>query len=170
MKAYHALQDSVFQPHRWALHATDLLTTLGREFQTPDHQVLILPHDTFFPFGWFAEDLKEIYQVHNDSGKTVINNKNSQDFDDFVAHFELDQPETWQKDWRSSFVLHGWTSGIETQMDDQARGEMFGEFGGITVDYVLAKNSNFARAVYPAVKHALDNGYLENSSYNASRT
>lgn len=37
---------------------------------------------------------------------------------------------------------------------------MFGKFGGITLEYVLAQNNNFARAVYPAVKHALDNGII----------
>ena len=50
MEAYHILQHSAFNPNRWALHATDLLTTLAREFQMPDRQVLVLSHNTFFPF------------------------------------------------------------------------------------------------------------------------
>ena len=72
MKAYHALQDSVFDPHFWAHHATDLLTTLAQDFQKPDHQVLILPQDTFFPFAWFPEDLKMMYQVHDDAGTPAV--------------------------------------------------------------------------------------------------
>ena len=166
MKAYHELQDSVFDPHRWALHATDLLTTLGREFQHPDSQILILSNNTFFPFAWFPEDLKQIYSVHGDPGKPIVNNKDShQNYANFVQSFELYQPEdTWQVDFRSSYALHGWTSGIETQLNDDERKELFGDFGGITLDYVLAQNSNFARAVYPAVKHALDQGYLEKTS------
>lgn len=39
--------------------------------------------------------------------------------------------------------------------------EIFGAFDGISSEYVLAQNSNFARLVYPAVKHALDNGFLD---------
>ena len=58
-------------------------------------------------------------------------------------------------------MLHGWTSGIRGELNDEQRATMFGKFGGITLDYVLARNSNFALAVYPAVKHALDNGHLD---------
>ena len=39
--------------------------------------------------------------------------------------------------------------------------EIFGKFKDVTPEYVLAQNSNFARAVYPAVKHAMDNGVLD---------
>ena len=170
MKAYHDLQDGAFDPNHWAWHATDLLTTLALEFQIPDRQVLILPHETFIPFGWFPEDLKGIYNVHDDPGKPIINNKDSQNMEEFIRNFELHKPKTWQHDWRSSYVLHGFTSGIQGQLNDAEREEMFGKFGGITLDYVLAQNSNFARAVYPAVKHALDNGYLDHIEDTTSHT
>ena len=61
---------------------------------------------------------------------------------------------------RASFVLHGWTSGLRGELNDEQRATIFGKFGGITLDYILARNSNFALALYPAVKHALDNGVL----------
>ena len=88
---------------------------------------------------------------------------NVQNLTSFIENFELYPPKTWQRDWRSSYVLHGWTSGIEKQLTEGERIAMFGEFGDITLEYVLARNSNFARAVYPAVRHALDNGFLENA-------
>ena len=52
-------------------------------------------------------------------------------------------------------MLHGWNSGIEKHSNDQEVQEMFGKFGGITPQYVLAKNSHCATAVYPAIKHAM---------------
>lgn len=171
MEAYHALQDSAFDPHFWAHHATDLLTTLAQEFQIPDQgQVLILPQDTFFPYAWFADDLRQIYQVHEESGVSAVNNQGTQNLTEFYENFQLYGPKTWKRDWRSSYVLHGWTSGIRNELDDQGRAAMFGGFGDITPEYVLARNSNFARAVYPAVRHALDNGVLGNVAYNQSQS
>ena len=95
--------------------------------------------------------------MHNDTEMAIVDKKdeNSQNLIEYIEDFELKDLETWRKDWRLSYVLHGWTHGIEIE---GKAGEL-GDFGGITVDYVLAQRSNFARAVYPAVKHALEEGY-----------
>lgn len=108
MKAYHDLQDSVFKPNRWALHATDLLTTLAQEFQVPDDgQVLVMPHDTFFPGAWLPDDLRMIYQVHDDpDALPAVNNKDTKNLSEFYRNFQLYRPKTWKRDWRSSYVLH----------------------------------------------------------------
>ncbi len=59
-------------------------------------------------------------------------------------------------------MLHGWTSAIKDNFDgDENTRELFGEYKGISLDYVLARKSNFAIAVYPAVKDALDRGFLD---------
>ena len=59
-------------------------------------------------------------------------------------------------------MLHGWTSSIKNNFDgNENTPELFDEYKGISLDYVLARNSNFARAVYPAVKDALDSGFLD---------
>lgn len=169
MEAYHTLQNSVFNPARWALHATDLLTTLALDFQLPDNQVLILPQDAFFPLNWRGDELTAIYQVHEDPGLSPANNKDSQNLEEYVKDFQLYGPKTWQKDWRASYTLHGWTSGIRGELNDEQRAAMFGKFGDITLEYVLARNSNFALAVYPAVKHALDNGVLDGAKDRSSQ-
>ena len=49
MELYHALQHRAFNPNRWALHATDLLSTLAMDFQEPDDQVLVLPPQYLLP-------------------------------------------------------------------------------------------------------------------------
>ena len=72
----------------------------------------------------------------------------------FVESFQLKPSKIWRKDWRLSYALHDW------RIDLGDSKKYFGEFGGIMLEYVLAKNSNFARAVYPAVKHALDNDVI----------
>lgn len=171
MTAYHALQDRVFDSNSWARHATDLLTSLVLDFQIPDHQVLILPQDTFFPLQWGQPELEVIYQVHNDTDsrdhEVLADQSEAQmNMTDFIDNFQMDKSNAWKRDWRCSYVLHGWTSGIDMNMDENSRKGLFGEFGAITPAYVMARNSNFARAVYPAVKHAIDHDVLQEAKYD----
>lgn len=161
MTAYHALQDSTFDGS-WARHATGLLTDLVREFQFPAYQVLILPYETLFPLSWLPDDVKYIYQVHEgeDDPSPAIDEKPSQNVTDFIDHFTMDKPASWRQDWRLSYVLHGWNKAVERLAEEEHEAQLFGSSQGITLEYVLAGNSNFARAVLPAVKHAVDSGVL----------
>ena len=170
--AYHALQDKIFDGS-WAMHATDLLTALVYEFAESKHMSLILPSDTFFPGSWYKNDLEEIYQQHDnfdDHHKPVYQNHPISNLTDFVETFKLDHAlggghgrkteHAWKYDWRLSYVLHGWTSGIRDSFSDQEVKKLFGKHGEPDLDYILSRKSNFARAVYPAVQHALETGIL----------
>jgi len=159
MKAYNALQDVTFDG-AWTTHSVDLLTTLAAEFANATRKVLILPQDTFFPSRWERDEIRDVYQIHDGVGEPVVNNKSPENLTDFIENFQLKQPEeTWQRDWRQSYVLHGWTSGL-AGFDDEARRELFGDYRDINLDYVLSERSNFGRAVGPAVQHALETGVL----------
>ena len=160
--AYHALQDRVFDGG-WATHATDLLTSLVVDFAEPDHQSLILPQDTFFPGSWHKDDLEWLYQLHSEgpNGDPKRRNRPTTNLTDFIDHFKLHPEHDWERDWRLSYVLHGWTSALGKDLKEKERKELFkNPQGGITLDYVLTRRSNFARAVYPAVQDALDSGVI----------
>lgn len=153
--AYHALQDRAFDGS-WATHAIGLLTRLAVEFSGRDENVLVLEQDAFFPFGWGGSELAELYQVHDvDDVEEVIEwtDTGSLDLTTFIKSWRW-QSQTWRRDFHIGYALHGWNSGLR---DDRI---FFGDFGGITLEYVLARSSNFARALYPVVKHALDNGII----------
>ena len=161
MSAYHALQDSIFDGESQT-HATKLLTTLVRDFQAPDGQVLILDKETFFPFSWMHDDLVTLYGVNEEPSLEVVNNRPTENLTDFVENFHLDGPDTWKRDWSLSYVLHGWTTSLTRNLERLEQEDVFGEFQeGITLDYVLAGRSNFALAVRPAIRHAVDTGVLD---------
>ena len=161
ISAYHALQDSIFDGE-WQTHATKLLTTLVQDFQDPDGQVLILDKETFFPLSWMYDDLVTLYGVDGHSILEVVNNRPTENLTDFVENFQLNPPETWKRDWRLSYVLHGWTTSLTRNLERLEQEYVFGEFReGITLDYVLAGRSNFALAVRPAIRHAVDTGVLD---------
>ena len=164
MTAYDALQDRIFDGS-WDRHSVTLLAKLATEFADIDHQVLVLPQDAFFPLSWKPEDLHTIYDIHQSNNNDENDGKEIHNTAAFTDYFNRPDPHTWRRDWRSSYVLHGWTSAIGQHFDGEEKmREVFGGFGGITLEYVLARNSNFARAVFPAVRNALDVGILEDIS------
>ena len=167
MRTYHELQDIVFDGS-WANHAVALLSTLAREFSPYANQVLITHKETFFPFSWWEDDLRVMYQVNDTQPEeSMENNRPLENITDFIDHFEQRQPErpkdTWHVEWRLSYTLYGWNFAVEGLIEYLKRGDdhVFGSFGSITLEYVLSQKSNFARAVYPAVRHAVDSGWLD---------
>lgn len=143
----------------WVHHSVELMTALTLEFSYQPRQILRLPQETFFPYSWM--DLKSIYLVHDDRGKlagATRVNRPATNSTDFIEQFELDPPttDTWQVDWRLSYILHGWNHIVQDEKD-----QLFGRYGDISLEYVMAQDSNFARAVFPAVKHAWDSGVLD---------
>jgi Glycosyltransferase sugar-binding region containing DXD motif len=156
-KAFYGLQDSAFDGG-WSTHGVELLTRLASEFAAREGQVLIMEQWAFFPESWEWWGLKDIYELHDAKdmkGEDIYSFGKAQQFNltTFMKDFVLRPSWSWRIDWRQSYAVHGWNS--------QTNGQLFGEFKGITMEYVLARNSNFARAVYPALKHALDTGVIK---------
>ena len=169
--AYHALQDLIFDGG-WATHATDLLTALVYDFAQLESTSLVLPVDSFFPGSWEKSDLDWVYRQHEEDAEQLNSrhiNPSVHNLTDFISEFELEaqladpkgkHSETRWHDWRLSYTLHGWTSGIRNAYDEDGKKELFSPYGDITLPYILSRKSNFARAVYPAVKNALGAGLL----------
>ena len=162
MTAYQKLQDKVFDGG-WETHSVNLLSSLTTAFSNRDNQVLTLDRDAFFSGSWQPLGLKWMYEIHNTIDHDLIMpNSDTRNATSFIENFQW-APQTWVHDWRPSYVLHGWNSAIEKFAKEQGRG-IFREYGGITLDYVLSRSSNFAQAVYPAVRHALDHGILSDET------
>lgn len=151
--AYQTLQDDVFDG-RWTTHSVDLLTRLTDEFSVLDKEVLVMDHTAFFPLSWKAGDLATIYEVGGPSDNSTTQNPSNFNLTSFVDTFEMKVQNTGRDLWKTSYALHGFNSEVK------GSAEYFGEFGGITLDYVLARNSNFARAIYPVIKYALTDSAL----------
>lgn len=164
--AYHELQDKVFDGS-WDKHATHLLTALIRDFTTPEYQSLVLARDYFFLGSWETKDLQWMYEYHDSDGESVAQNTSpTTNLTEYMENFKLEPPKTWQTDMRPSYVLHGWTTGIKNAFSThEDRVKLFGNAEGyITLQYILSRRSNFARAIYPAVQSAIDCGILDVNS------
>lgn len=101
------------------------------------------------------------YKVHNDEGdlrKTLQKDgaPTAATVEDLVSNYRFDRQWGWRKDWRNSYVIHGFSNAIR----DTNAWWMFEPYGGFTPKYILSRTSNIARALYPALRHALDSGFL----------
>jgi hypothetical protein len=155
--AFYDLQDSTFDGG-WTTHGVELLTRLVAEFSAREHEVLIMEQSAFFSYSWEEWGVKAIYETHNwdkKNDKFGLEEPLNFNLTNFIKSFELRPASGGRADWRASYAVHGWNS------QTGGREWLFGDFGGITLKYISARNSNFARALYPAMKHALDAGVIK---------
>lgn len=164
MAAWTRLQEIEFTG-AWTKASNKLISRLVEEFAGTGHNkhALIVERETFFPGSWKqdAYGLNMMYELHEDDGlieedrrRTLQRTQST--VDDIVASYTLEREAGWRYDWRLTNSIHGWSNGIKS-------GNLwhyFGSFGSLTPEYVLSGRSNVARALYPALKAALDRGYL----------
>lgn len=161
MKSWVEGQHEVYDG-RWTTHSNDLLTSLAdgnsggglltslAEYLVPGEkevgdEILILDMIAFAPSSWEVKDATALFTAHpeivvggaSENGNSATN----------------DHTSSWEVDYSSSYVLHAFKA---------AGNKKIANFNpeGISMRYLLAQQSNFARAVYPAVKHAVDAGII----------
>lgn len=76
--------------------------------------------------------------------------------DELVDNYKKNRNYGWKRDWRSSYVIHGYSNAIR----DLKAEYLFKPYQGFTPEYILSQQSNIGRALYPALKDAIDNGFL----------
>jgi hypothetical protein len=141
MQNQHDMYDGL-----WTTHSNGLLTALSEELLPSLNEVLILDQNSFAPGSWEAPETALLFESHNkpsaspESGNTSVKG-------DGVTQEEA-ASATWIISYSSSYVIHAFN-----------RQKVPG-FEGITLNYVLDRQSNFARAVYPAVQNALHRGVI----------
>lgn len=151
VSVYQELQHKVYDG-KWTTHSVDLFTRLIDEFWVFEKEVLVMDQNAFFPLSWKSADLETIYKVGPHDNTTTPSSEFN--LTNFVNSFDMKVQNTGKQTFKSSYALHGFNSEVKESA------EYFGDFRGITLEYVLARNSNFARAIYPAIKHALTDSTL----------
>jgi hypothetical protein len=162
MRAFALLQESEFDGS-WVRASNELLTNLVKDVRGLGHDrhALILDRDAFFPGQWNREDdgLPVFYKVHEGDGEELHGEEPlspPRDQDELINRYRYRRDYGWRRDWRDTYVIHGYSNAVREERMDW----MFGRYGSFTPLYVLARKSNIARALYPALQHALETGFL----------
>ena len=172
-QAMHAFYNGV-----WAI-SVDILTDLAYRLHAVPGEMLIVHPRAFAPASWEKEDQVRLFQPHHAgtpsltpsltvaalargmpdddgaAGQPVELKTTCADALRWLGQRERDRDaghtESWEMDFSATYVLHAFDGEIA---------DIRGWDGQITLKYVLARQSNYARAVYPAVWHAVTAGVI----------
>ena len=137
---------------KWTTHSVEMLTKVAERLVSKPKEVLIMDMKAFSPSSWKGYDVDKLFEVHLETpgyastyASKVVTAVNG-------ALGEWEDPttyESWQVDYSSTYLLHAFRP--------PAPGAL-ANYSGITPAYVYAQQSNYARAVFPAMRHAMDAG------------
>ncbi|KAK3935073.1 hypothetical protein QBC46DRAFT_462284 [Diplogelasinospora grovesii] len=138
------------------------LTQIGQRLVREPGEMLIMEQDAFAPGSWMYEDNVRLFGGHN---TTTSNLENIAQGDPLPSYEEGDKHERpndfpdWARDWSTTYMLHAFTP--------DRGGRKIEGYDHISPRYVLERQSNFARAVYPIAKRMYDEGLVRiDDSYN----
>ncbi len=161
MDIWHQASHEFFDG-RWETASIALLTDLGNRLAAIPHEVLILQPNAFAPMSWELGDQKRLFTPHSDvraaGGRLHIGNRDPKEEDScrdkirWLQEEERPGKADWEVEFTSTYVLHAF--------DDHIK-KIWGWDHQINLEYVLARQSNYAREVYPAIRHAIAAGIIE---------
>jgi hypothetical protein len=115
----------------WESHSVKLITPVAERLAQFPGEVLIMDKPAFSPTSWHEDSADQLFGPHNDTS--------------------LSEDRSWEMDFSQTYLLHSYKS----------KGHTVPGFQGITVEYVERRDSNYALAAWPVVKHALESGIVE---------
>ncbi|KAG7289219.1 hypothetical protein NEMBOFW57_005583 [Staphylotrichum longicolle] len=174
---YHAAHE--FFDGEWETASIQLLTDLGNRLALLPSEVLILQPQAFSPMSWQDEDQKRLFEPSLDpvTAMTPASEEREEALRasaaesgtcrDVLAWLKYREEEkggslgqgtgvrpvggSSEVDFSSSYVLHAFDSALD---------KVLGKGKDIDVRYVLSRQSNYARAVFPAVWRAVKEGII----------
>lgn len=143
----------------WTTHSNEVITKFAERLVAEPGEALIVEREAFAPGSWNAEDNDMLFEVHDDAPSNLASATQGDDaLPSFEERFEdrWERPADflpWERDWSRSYLLHAFSP---HRFGHKVKG-----FEHITPRYVLERQSNFARAVYPIAREMFNEGLIE---------
>jgi len=157
MEIFEETQHEVYNG-KWSTSSVELLTNLANVLAALEKEVLILEQQAFNPTTFRKEGMRALFQEHDDA-RMEINEENEirarpaeTDADVLWRKARTEKKRKWELDFAASYVLHA--MGM-----NRHNGAVSG-FEGVTLEYVIRRKSNYARAAWPAVARAFREGII----------
>jgi hypothetical protein len=134
----------------WEAHSVNLLTDISRRLVRSPGEVLIMESPAFAPFNWRADDMDNLMAPHKDAPASLAAQVNDPVQDPFMRWDKKVTGRDWEHDFSASYFLHAFKT-----RDHHVPG-----YKGVSVRYVLDRDSNFALATWPVVELGVKEGIL----------
>ncbi|CZR50371.1 uncharacterized protein PAC_00243 [Phialocephala subalpina] len=147
----------------WSGVSTDFLTDLANRLSVVPGEVLILQSNAFSPVGWELPGIEKLFKPHfSIPAKQPLFQSLTSEKAGICENlfgwlrekeiFDKESKEEWEIDFSSTYVLHAFDEGME---------RIRGWDHSVDLRYVMGRQSNYAMAVFPAIKHAIEKGVIE---------
>jgi hypothetical protein len=138
----------------WETHSVQLLTDVANRLVRSPGQVLIMDSPAMAPIGWGGDDTNQMFGPHKDTKIPQFPQLNDPSEDPIIRWDRKAKSESWEMDFSPTYFLHAF----------KARHHEIPDFEGVTVKYVLDRNSNFALAASPIVEMGIKEGIFSATS------
>lgn len=147
----------------WVEHSVNLITEVAQALAGVGGEVLIMDRGAFAPFTWTQESVNAALARHErepvaareldslaDRGMSAAAAAAADPMAVWERHRVRDK-KVWARDYNDAFFFHKIFNDVESP-----RG-----YNGVSVPYILARDSNYALAAWPIVVQGIKDGYID---------
>ena len=134
----------------WRKHATELVTAVAERLAGSPEEVLILDQRAIVPGNWDDQAADAIFKPRNVS-VPVWPQVNDLEEDPLARWYNKARSQEWEMDFSATYFLQSF----------QPPERVIEGYPGVSVKYVLARNSNYALAVWPIVQRGIKEGVFD---------
>lgn len=147
----------------WITHSVALLTTVANRLASVPGEVLIMDHKAFAPYEWSQASVDDELQRHvGDAveGGAPPSTAGTNYYDTSIpvdakqaweTRFTKEEKKAWEYDFSDAYFIHKIYNSVEGPKG----------YEGVSVPYILARDSNYALATWPIVMHGLQEGIID---------
>lgn len=144
----------------WVEHSVNLITEVAQALAAVPREVLIMDPGAYAPFTWTQESVNAALERHE--GDAVAPRELDSLADRGILakagpmaawerHQESQKKKGWAHDLSDAFFFHNYFNDVESPSG----------YNGVSVPYVLARDSNYALAAWPIVVQGIKAGYID---------
>ncbi|KAH8751292.1 hypothetical protein F5883DRAFT_720183 [Diaporthe sp. PMI_573] len=144
----------------WVEHSVRLITEVSQALAAVPREVLIMDPGAYAPFTWTQESVNEALERHEGDAFTALSLADRGKLAPAAAaadamlvweRHRVGERKGWAHDFNDAFFFHNYFNDV-----DNPKG-----YNGISVPYVLARDSNYALAAWPIVMQGIKDGYID---------
>lgn len=145
---------------KWITHAVHLLTNVSYSMANVPGEVLIMDQKAFAPYSWEQKSVDALLERHEGdvgtpevftTGRTGIMATNPMQVWEESSQGLLHTQHAWKYDFSEAYFIHKFFNDVKNP-----RG-----YSGVSVPYILARDSNYARAAWAIVQRGIKDGFID---------